>query len=343
MGIPRLNRFLLDNCTKQSISKKNLSCFSGKTIVVDTSIYLYKFTSENALIENMYLLISIFNYNNITPIFVFDGKPPIEKKETLENRRIEKNKAERKYKELKKELEIIEKSSNNNNNMNTNKIIEDKKELYIELDTLKKKFIRIKDEDIQQVKELMNSYNITYYVAEGEADKLCAQLVINKYAWACLSDDMDLFVYGCTRVIRHISLLNQTVIFYNIQTILRELDIPMRDFKEIMILSGTDYNMNDCTSLTKTIKYYKDFKLSLQSQSSSLNEPATDLTIHSNNNFYNWLILNTKYIQNYENLIYIYKMFDIYDFDISSLNENRKEKNFEKMKCLLGNYGFIFL
>ena len=327
MGIPRLNRFLLDNCTKQSISKKDLSCFSGKTIVVDTSIYLYKFTSENALFENMYLLISIFKYNNIIPIFVFDGKPPVEKKETLENRRIEKNKAEKKYRELKKELEIIEKNANTN--ANANKTIEDKKELYIELDTLKKKFIRIKDDDIRQIKELMNFYGITYYEAEGEADKLCAQLVINKHAWACLSDDMDLFVYGCTRIIRHISLLNQTVIFYNIQSILRELDIPLRDFKEIMILSGTDYNTNDCTSLTQTIKYYKDFKVSL--------------LIDPTNNFYNWLILNTKYIQNYDNLIYIYKMFDVYDFDISSLNENVKENDFEKMKCLLGSYGFIFL
>ena len=179
----------------------------------------------------------------------------------------------------------------------------------------------------------MNSYGIIYYDAEGEADKLCAQLVINKHAWACLSDDMDLFVYGCTRVIRHISLLNHTVIFYNIQSILRELNISMRDFKEIMILSGTDYNMNDCTSLTQTLKYYKDFKLSLET--SPVTEP--------NNNFYNWLILNTKYIKNYDNLIYIYKMFDIYDLDTSSLNKNTKEKNFDKMKCLLGTYGFIFL
>lgn len=334
MGIPKLNRFLLDNCTKQSISKKNLSCFSGKTIVIDTSIYLYKFTSENALFENMYLLISIFKYNNITPIFIFDGKPPVEKKETLENRRLEKNKAEKKYKELKKELEMMEKNANTNNTYNTNKTIEDKKELYIELDTLKKKFIRIKDEDIREIKELMNCYNITYYEADGEADKLCAQLVIHKHAWACLSDDMDLFVYGCTRVIRHISLLHQTVIFYNIHSILRELDIPMRDFKEIMILSGTDYNINDSTSLNKTIQYYKDYKGSLC---------VTCETIDSTSNFYDWLILNTKYIQNYDNLIYIYKMFDIYDFDISNLRENVKENNIEKMKQLLHIYGFIFL
>jgi hypothetical protein len=100
-----------------------------------------------------------------------------------------------------------------------------------------------------------------------------------------------------------------------------------------MILSGTDYNMNDCTSLTQTLKYYKDFKLSLET--SPVTEP--------NNNFYNWLILNTKYIKNYDNLIYIYKMFDIYDLDTSNLNKNTKEKNFDKMKSLLGTYGFIFL
>ena len=30
--------------------------------------------------ENMYLMLSIFRYYNVIPIFVFDGKPPPEKK-----------------------------------------------------------------------------------------------------------------------------------------------------------------------------------------------------------------------------------------------------------------------
>ena len=36
----------------------------------------------------------------VIPIFIFDGKPPIEKKDLLDKRRVEKDKAEKIYNEL---------------------------------------------------------------------------------------------------------------------------------------------------------------------------------------------------------------------------------------------------
>lgn len=79
MGIKNLNKVLRDKC-KNSIKMISISELSGKKIVVDISIYLYKYIAENTLIENMYLMLSIFNYYKITPLFIFDGKPPVEKK-----------------------------------------------------------------------------------------------------------------------------------------------------------------------------------------------------------------------------------------------------------------------
>ena len=68
MGIKNLNRFLIDNCSKKSIKKIHLKQLENKTIVVDTSIYMYKFVSENSLLEKMYLFVSIFKKYNIKPI-----------------------------------------------------------------------------------------------------------------------------------------------------------------------------------------------------------------------------------------------------------------------------------
>jgi len=317
MGIHNLNRFLLDKCTTESISKKHMKILSGKTIVVDTSIYLYKFTASNLLIENMYLLITIFKYYNITPIFVFDGKPPDEKKQIIKKRLIDKIIAEKKYNELKDKI-------------NTIVDMKDKKELEVEIDSLKKQFIRIKDSDIKSVKELMDYCNVVYYDAPGEADQLCAKLVIDKKAWACLSDDMDMFVYGCTRVIRHISLLNHTVIFYNINSILRELKMSMNDFREIMVISGTDYNIYDNTNLDDTMKHYNEYK-----------ESKKDTAI----GFYDWLHNNTKYIKNYESLTNIYNIFDLSNIDISEFGKNSitMNKNNSKLIEFLKPYGFIFV
>lgn len=79
MGIKYLNGFLREN-SPNSIKCINMADLSGKKLAVDISIYMYKFEGDNSLIENMYLMLSIFRYYNITPIFIFDGKPPAEKR-----------------------------------------------------------------------------------------------------------------------------------------------------------------------------------------------------------------------------------------------------------------------
>ena len=63
---------------------------SGKKIAVDISIYMYKFSYNDTLLENMYLMLSIFKHYNVVPIFVFDGKPPTAKKELLIKRKNDK-------------------------------------------------------------------------------------------------------------------------------------------------------------------------------------------------------------------------------------------------------------
>ena len=78
MGIKNLNRYLLENCKNQSIQKKHLELFRGKTIVIDTSIYMYKYAETGELIESMYHMISVLLHYKISPVFVFGGKPPKE-------------------------------------------------------------------------------------------------------------------------------------------------------------------------------------------------------------------------------------------------------------------------
>ena len=74
------------------------------------------------------------------------------------------------------------------------------------MNLLKKKFIRITPIHIEKIKNLMDSYGVSYCTAEGEADELCVKMVQKNKAYACLSEDMDMFVYGCNRVLRYFSL-----------------------------------------------------------------------------------------------------------------------------------------
>jgi flap endonuclease-1 len=249
---------------------------------------MYKYASEDSLIENIYLMLSIFRYYNVIPIFVFDGKPPSEKKELLQKRRQDKKDAEIEYNNLKNKLQI-------NENMDD---IE-KQEITNNMDMLKRKFVNVSKNDIEDVKNLIRAYGATYYDAPGEADELCAMLTIKGKVWACLSEDMDMFVYGCPRVIRYLSLLKHTVVLYEMKGILSELGITQKELREICVLSGTDYNnINDDNdkshNLYTTLKQYKKY-----------HKDKSELE------FYDWLNKNTDYISDYDHLIQIYDIFDL--------------------------------
>ena len=55
MGIQYLNKFLKTEC-HQSIYNRGLKQLSGKKIVVDIGIYMFKFAADDSLKENMYLM-----------------------------------------------------------------------------------------------------------------------------------------------------------------------------------------------------------------------------------------------------------------------------------------------
>ena len=335
MGIRNLNKYLREKCS-DSIRVLNMADLEGKRIAVDISIYLYKYEGDNMLLENMYLMLSIFRHHNITPIFIFDGKPPPEKKELLMKRKEDKKEAQKEYEQLQKSLED-----------NTQFDETEKQEIVATMDQLKKQFIHINKDKIESVKELIRAYGATYYDAPGEADELCALLVLKKKVWACLSEDMDLFVYGCSRVLRYFSLMNHSVVLYHMKGILDELSLNQKEFREICILSGTDYNINANTSaggkgdnknsLSNTLKLFGKYKASNSPSSNSLS-------------FYDWTLTNSEYISDIDLLNKINQMFDLStDIRSSKLDTFNRIKIIngpimtESIQDIMREEGFIFI
>ena len=232
-----LGKFIKFKCP-ECISIKHLSLFKDKTVIIDISIYLYKYKLQKSLLTNIYLMCSIFKYYNINPLFVFDGYAGDEKNDELKRRREEKRSAKYEY------YNILE-----NNN-----VINDTMKVY--LNKLEKKFIKITKEDIKNVKNLLDSYGVSYYQADKEADELCAYLIHKKYGDIIISDDMDLFAYGCPVIVRHFDIVNRTCLSYDISVILSKLNMNISDFKWLCIFAGTDYNKND----KNIFYYYNKFK-----------------------------------------------------------------------------------
>ena len=322
MGIRNLNRFIRDHCTTESVQCVPVSHLTGKKIAVDISIYIYKFVGEDCLIENMYLMLSIFKHYNVIPIFVFDGKPPTEKKELLIKRKNDKKYAEGEYNRLKENLKSEEIDD------------DEKQEIITTMDLLKKQFVYIQKEQINMIKEMIVSYGMSYYEANGEADELCALLVLKKIVWACLSEDMDMFVYGCSKVLRYFSLLNHTLVLYDTKKIVEELGLTQKEFREICVLSGTDYNIQsnldtENMNLHKVLKLFKKY-----------------YKIDKRTDFYNWLQKSGNTHLDYELLTNVYCMFDldysIYDNEVDNLKITNSCVDKEKLQSILKKDGFIF-
>jgi len=333
MGIKHLNKFLRVECAK-SITCMDMKELANKTIVIDVSIYMYKYQTDGTLIENIYLMLSLFRYYSIIPIFIFDGKPPDEKRELLRQRYIDKVLAETEYNRLKLLLdqELVMTSS-------------DKSDVISEMAILKRKIIYLTKKQIANVKALISAFGATYYDAPNEADELCAMFVLKNKAWACMSEDMDMFVYGVPRVIRYFSLLNHTIVLYNTIDILKELDMTQKEFRELCVLSGTDYNLSHNTS---------DKEYIVSNGPHSLHSSVKLFYQYKNlgyigGEFYEWL-LNEKLVtkDEYTSLNHTYQMFIQESVECLDIISNIKFGQHvlpvckEQIRNILEDDGFIY-
>jgi len=241
MGVKLLSRLLKSECYDQT-KQVHLSSLFGKKICIDVSIYLYRFKSQNTLIESFYTMCSLFKRYNIIPIFIFDGKPPESKKEELLKRREKREECLKKYEEL-KQICV--------SNMD--------KEQEKELNYLKRGMTKINWEDVNIIQKLFDSYGIKYMTANGEADVLCASLVLKKKVYAVLTEDMDLFAYTCPVVLRYFSIANHNCILYDLKKILTKLDINKENFQVLCVLAGNDY-YNSNNNIFHYLKLYKKYK-----------------------------------------------------------------------------------
>ena len=237
MGVKYLNT-LIKNKAPNALKYVTLSSYAGKTIVIDTSIYMHKYLASNSLMESMYFMMAQFKYLKITPIFVFDGCAPEEKRGTLNAREAVRQNAMQKYHELQEQRITTLPSLSLSLSVS---VYEEEELMQKKMQLLKRRFLRVTGSEVNDLKRLMREYGIQYIECDTESDMICAYLVKSGIANACMSDDMDMFVYGCPVVLRDVNIWHGTGIEYTLSTILNGLGVSMRGFRMACVLSGTDY------------------------------------------------------------------------------------------------------
>jgi flap endonuclease-1 len=344
MGIKHLNRYFRSACSNYTIVPTHLSSLRGEKIAIDTSIYLYRYSADNALIENLFSMITIMHHYGIIPIFVFDGKPPEEKKALLWKRREEKWLAQKELDKLLNE-EIRGEEGNEEKEKEKDKE-KDKKEKEEKIKALKKKCTSLDPKKIERVKILIGLLGCQMLQADGEADALCAALAIQGHVYACLSEDMDLFVYGCPRVLRYLSLLHHEVVIYHTYLILNELHISLQDFRRLCVVCGTDYNENIRDLDFKTaMTHYQNYR------SKEVHGHGHDpLSLNNTYTVYNYLldqgIMTQEDVDGLNNVLRLFEDGDplknLQLIQIVQEKEKEKENAVDDLKKLLREEGFLY-
>ena len=248
MGIKKINNLITEK-NKYLNKRIQISKFKNSFIGVDLYNFLYKalYNNDN-IIEYFIKQINIFFKNNILPVYVFDGNNIIEKNKIIIKRK------EKKIK-IKNRIERLIKLKNQFSE-NYQKIIDEK------IRKLKKNLIYIKNEDINKLKELFNITNIPYiYYDNYEADLILSQLSKNKIVDYVLSDDFDILVYGSVNLLKSFSFTYETVQYYNLEKILKDMNYTYEQFLTLGCLFGSDYsnkligyNYNDIIELVNKFK-----------------------------------------------------------------------------------------
>ncbi len=207
----------------------------GRAVSIDAFNTLYQFlstirqrdgrplTDENGNITSH---LSGILYRNssmvekgIKPIYIFDGQAPELKSETQAKRR-----------EIREESEKIF------------------KEALAQGDTEKaRKYAmrssKLSPEIIESSKKLLTLMGIPYVDAKGEGEAQAAYLVQKGDAYAVASQDYDCLLFGAKRVVRNLAVNSNlgNLEYYELDKVLRQLNITREELVEMGILIGTDF------------------------------------------------------------------------------------------------------
>tara|TARA_Y100000991_G_C21942308_1_gene335842 strand:+ start:224 stop:1228 length:1005 start_codon:yes stop_codon:yes gene_type:complete len=226
MGIKSL-KALITKYSNNGTSKIHLSKLNNKTLAVDANVYIYKHLYGNKNhIDGIFFMINKLKKFNINPIFVFDGKPPDEKRAKIIERKLIKNKLEKRLNDLR--LNISENVDNT--------------QIYSEIDKIEKKILYVDKTIIDKTIQLLDLMGVAYIQADCEAEHYCSKLSRLSLVDGVISEDTDTLACGSKLVIREFSNKSDYVVCYNTDEILYDMDINYTSFLDMCILLGTDYN-----------------------------------------------------------------------------------------------------
>ena len=228
-------------------NKLRLRDLRGKSLAVDANNVLHQFlalirtrttslltgpngTVTSHLVGLLYRTTHLISEYHITPVFIFDGKPPILKRGEIEKRRKLREKAMREWQEALKEGNYARAFS---------------------------KAVRtgiLTSEMIEDAKTLLKLLGIPWVQAPAEAEAQAAYMARKEDVWASSSRDYDTLLFGAPRLVRYLTITGREFLpskgvsrplepeLIILEEFLSKIGVTREQLIDLSILIGTDFN-----------------------------------------------------------------------------------------------------
>ena len=226
--------------------KVGLEELSGKVVAIDALNSLYQFLSiirqrdgellrdskgrVTSHLSGIFYRTANFVEAGIRPVYVFDGKPPVLKRLTVEQRRAARAEAEGEWKKALEEGRVED----------ARKFAQRAGRLDILM--------------IKQAQSLLNYMGVPWVQAPSEGEAQAARIVERGDAWAAASQDFDSLLFGAPTLARNLAITGRRKLpgkdvyievcpeVIELKAVLKELGVTREQLVDIGILVGTDYN-----------------------------------------------------------------------------------------------------
>lgn len=208
----------------------------GKTVALDASNTIYQFLSSIRQMDGTPLMDQNGNITShlsgilyrtsslvdkgIKPIYVFDGKAHVLKKDTQDERRQIREDAEKKWKDAIEEGRV-----------------EDARKFAM-------RSSRMTPDIIEGSKTLLKLMGIPYIQAKSEGEAQASYMVEKGDAWCVASQDYDCLLFGAPRMLKNIAARGAKsrleMIYLN--EVLEMSELTRKQLIDVAILVGTDFN-----------------------------------------------------------------------------------------------------
>lgn len=230
------------------------STFKYQRVALDMMnlMYVYKARDDYNWIRRVLEFIIYLRSLYVHPICVFDGQSHPLKYTTVEKRKSSREKGKTRVEQLSKSVEHYRQTGEQDEYMSqfleshpdfvsklTGRPILSQFDFYLQRQC-KNYSLQLRTVEVDAIKELLRALGIVVLNADHDGEALCSQLSASGQVEVVISNDSDVFFFGCKRVLFKFTEQGGYLIQY--EDILKHLGLSSDEFVDMCLLCGTDFN-----------------------------------------------------------------------------------------------------